>query len=167
MKKKITKSQTVSNAIDTLGRHIRSPEFSPPSEYRILVCGSRDWTDIDTINKHLCKLIVERGYKYKDVLVITGGASGADELVATLCHNELGIACAVFTAPWQFFAQQDNRRAAGPVRNGWMLRWGRPDAVLAFHPYLPKSKGTKHMVDLARKAGVHTVRVIDKEVKVK
>lgn len=140
---------------------------SPGREVRILVCGSRDWQDIDTINKELNKLIVQLGVKYKDVLVITGGASGADELTQTLCNNELGIACAVFHAPWAFFAKINNKRAAGPVRNLWMLRWGLPDAVLAFHPFIVNSRGTKNMVEHARKAKIPIIRVIDKEVKVK
>lgn len=138
---------------------------TPMSEIRILVCGSRDWYDIDMINKELQKLIVQLGVKYKDVLVITGGATGADELVQRLCNDELGIACAVFHAPWAFFAKLNNKRAAGPVRNMWMLRWGRPDAVLAFHPFIVNSRGTKNMVEKARSMKVPLIRVIDKQAK--
>jgi len=138
------------------------------TEFRVLVCGSRDWTDIDTINMQLCKLILEHGVRHKDVLVITGSTieqdNGADSLVAALCHNELGIACAQFPAAWPFYKNLGNQRAAGPIRNGWMLRWGRPDYVLAFHPYLPGSRGTKNMLKQAHDLGIPS-RLIDKEVK--
>jgi hypothetical protein len=136
------------------------------AEFRILVCGSRDWADIDTINTQLCKLILEKGMRYKDVLVITGSTieddNGADSLVASLCKNELGIACAVFSAAWPFHERLGNKRAAGPIRNGWMLRWGRPDYVLAFHPYLPGSRGTKNMLKQAHDLGIPS-RLIEKE----
>jgi hypothetical protein len=40
-----------------------------------------------------------------------------------------------------------------------MLTEGSPDLVLAFHDDLERSKGTKHMVGIARKAKV-PVRVV-------
>lgn len=143
---------------------LKETVISAATEFRILITGSRDWTDIDTINKQLCKLIVEAKVPYKDVLVIAGGATGADTLARILCNEELGIAFAEFPAPWDFFNKQGNKRAAGPVRNNWMLRWGRPHYALAFHPYLPGSRGTKHMVELCHKAKV-PVRIISKEIK--
>jgi hypothetical protein len=149
-----------------MGRMKASVKKTPTrTEYRILVCGSRDWDDIDLINKHLTKAIVESGHRYPDILVITGSTieanNGADSLVATLCLEELGIACAIFPAPWEAYRRlHGNPRSAGPTRNSWMLRWGRPDLVLAFHPYLPNSRGTKNMCEQARRAGI-PVRVID------
>ena len=138
---------------------------------RILVCGSRDWQDEATIRTELMKMIVESKAKLSDVLVITGSTAeddnGADSIVERLCREELGVACAIFRAPWKFMEAQDNRRAAGPMRNGWMLKWGLPNRVLAFHPYLPKSRGTKNMVKQARDFGVVRVRVIDKETRPK
>lgn len=108
------------------------------------------------------RVIVEAGVRQADVLVIQGGAPGLDTIVKDLCRNELGIACATFEAPWQFCASVGNKRSAGPMRNGWMLRWGVPNRVLAFHPYLPKSKGTKNCLKQARAAGVARIRVISK-----
>jgi len=42
------------------------------------------------------------------------------------------------------------KNAAGPIRNQWMLKYGKPDLVLA----LPGGAGTASMIDLASKAGV-------------
>ncbi len=40
-----------------------------------------------------------------------------------------------------------------------MLEEHAPDLVLAFHPCLEQARGTRHMVEIARKAGVE-VRVV-------
>lgn len=136
-------------------------------EYRILVCGSRDWPEEaeDVIVRELRRVIDERKLKPNQVLVITGSAyeddNGVDSWVERLCRDRLGIACAIFRAPWRFMELKGNKRAAGPMRNAWMLQWGRPDFVLAFHPYIVNSRGTKHMCNLARNAGV-PVRVIER-----
>lgn len=148
----------------------RTVTVPPVTEYRILITGSRDWADIDTINKELNRLIVEIGVKYRDVLVMAGGATGADTLAKDLCLKELGIAFAEFSAPWDFFARIGKKRSAGPVRNAWQLRWGSPNAVLAFHPYLPGSRGTRNQVtqarEWARRFGQPSIiRIIDKEIK--
>jgi hypothetical protein len=45
-------------------------------------------------------------------------------------------------------------RAAGPIRNQQMLAEGKPDLVLAFHDDIDGSRGTKDMVNRARRAGV-------------
>lgn len=132
----------------------------------ILVTGSRDWPEdkAHVIEKALFKLIIDLGVRrYEDVCVVAGGADGVDTWTRHICTREK-IAFAEFPAPWDFFTKQlkANSRPAGPIRNGWMIRWMRPDAVLAFHPYLPGSRGTKDCVEQARKAGVKLIRVVAK-----
>lgn len=56
-----------------------------------------------------------------------------------------------FPANWDRFG-----KAAGPIRNKWMLEYGQPDLVVAF----PGGKGTAHMVKIATEAGV-AVRIIE------
>lgn len=142
------------------------PALTLPNDgtLRVLVCGSRDWTDEAAIRKHFLKFIYDHGIRdYARVLVITGGADGADTIIERLCLDELGIACARFGAAWKAFGRNyGNPRPAGPVRNRWMLTWGQPNAVLAFHPYLPGSKGTKNMVDQARRSGITRIKVVSK-----
>lgn len=127
----------------------------------ILVTGSRDWTDENAVEKHLLKLIVDLGYRFPDVAVVAGGADGVDTMTKDICLRHC-IAFFECSAPWEFFRRVGNARAAGPMRNGWMVRWMRPQAVLALHPYLPGSKGTKNCVEQARKAGVPTIRILPK-----
>lgn len=140
------------------------------SELRILVCGSRDWPNTEegtaVIRKQLAKVILEHGVRNDDVLVVTGSIeeedNGVDSIVECLCRTELGLACAVFRAPWEWARRTiGNARPAGPIRNGWMARWFTPNFVLAFHPYLPNSRGTKNMCEQARAKGI-PVRVIEK-----
>lgn len=134
-------------------------------EFRILVCGSRDWEDEAIILDTIKMVMQQSGLQRDQVLVITGSTheddNGADSIIEELCQNELGVACAIFRAPWKFMEKKGNVRAAGPMRNGWMLKWGQPNLVLAFHPYLPGSRGTKNMCEKARAAGI-PVRVVEK-----
>lgn len=116
---------------------------------RVLICGDRNWTNGNRIFKTLMQF-----HKEKPVtVVIEGEAPGADTL-ARRAAEELGICVMAFPANWNHF-----KRAAGPIRNQWMLNFGKPDLVLAFHSDIENSKGTKDMVNRAKKAGVK-VRVI-------
>jgi hypothetical protein len=108
---------------------------------RVLVTGDREWTDPAPIRRELAGLP-------SGSVIIHGDAGGADKLAGTeaaaLGHQV--IAC---PASWE-----KHGKAAGRVRNRAMLEDHKPDVVIAFHPNLPRSKGTKHMVELARAAHV-------------
>lgn len=127
----------------------------------VLVTGSRDWQDETAIMREIQTLMEEHKLGPNQLLVVEGEADGADTLTRQLCTDEMGIACAGFHAPWEFMRKAGNARAAGPMRNGWMLSWMKPDYVLAFHPYLPGSKGTKNCVEQARKLGI-PIKVVPK-----
>jgi hypothetical protein len=110
---------------------------------RVLVCGSRNWQDLETIFRGLRDLgPIE--------VVIEGEAPGADRLAAQAAHR-LGITVLRFPADWDRYG-----KAAGPIRNQQMLDEGRPDLVLAYP--LPDSRGTWDMVRRAVAAGIE-VRV--------
>lgn len=49
-----------------------------------------------------------------------------------------------------------HHKAAGPIRNQQMLDEGKPNLVVAFHNDINNSKGTQHMVKIAKKAGIPT-----------
>lgn len=102
----------------------------------VLVCGGRTYDDQRRVFAVLDEL--------QPALVLQGGAKGAD-LHARAWAAARGKPCATFDAPWAALG-----RRAGPVRNGWMLEFGRPDLVLAF----PGGPGTADMVYQARSAGV-------------
>jgi len=116
----------------------------------ILITGDRKWKNRPKMAKELYK----RRKKVK--LLIHGGAAGAD-LMAEDYAQLLGIQTAEFAANWNFY-----KRAAGPIRNFNQLKFAIAAArtlkeqllVLAFHSNLKKSKGTRNMVEQARKRKV-------------
>jgi len=108
---------------------------------RILICGDRNWTDKKVMLEFLWKLS-------RDTLIIEGEGRGADRIARDLAIL-LGFNILPFPADWKRYG-----KAAGPIRNQQMLDEGKPDLVVAFHNNLSKSKGTKDMVNRAKKAGI-------------
>jgi hypothetical protein len=117
---------------------------------RILICGSRNFT-----NRKVIELVLS---KYpKDTIVIEGGAKGADTLAKELAI-EMGMKIEEYPAQWKTY-----HRAAGPIRNTKMLVDGTPEIVYAFYQNKAKSKGTANMVAQAREAGVKVVEYEEEE----
>jgi hypothetical protein len=126
---------------------------------RILVCGDRNWTDRQLILDTLLR-VEDIADKYI-LTVIHGNAQGADKLAGEAAKLMCGYTTPteqverntpkvwVFQAKWNLYG-----KAAGPIRNQQMLTEGNPDLVLAFHDNLAESKGTKDMVNRAKRAGI-------------
>jgi hypothetical protein len=112
---------------------------------RILICGSRFFSDIDAIRSLVATFP-------PDTVVIHGAAPGADTY-AGVCARQAGLEVEAYPADWKQY-----NKAAGPIRNKQMLDEGKPDIVYAFPGGpLDKTTGTKDMVRQARAAGVETV----------
>lgn len=121
------------------GEYHYAPGEAPPK--RILICGSRDWADGALVGRRMSELPA-------GTVIIEGGARGADTY-ARLCAEALGFEWVPFEADWRRYGL-----AAGPRRNAQMLAEGKPDLVWAFHDAWEQSRGTKDMIEKARKAGV-------------
>jgi hypothetical protein len=114
---------------------------------RLLVCGSRTWTDRPRLRQVLDQLVSDHGDG--QVVLIEGDARGADRLAGQLAR-ERGWRLERHPADWTHHG-----RAAGFRRNARMLRQGRPDLVVAFTVGpLQQSRGTADMVRRAQEAGV-------------
>lgn len=111
---------------------------------KVLICGSRDWTDVHPILRELRELP-------SDVTVIHGDARGADRLAGSVADG-IGLKVISVPAEWNRYG-----RGAGPVRNQKMLDMG-PDLVVAFP--VRGSRGTMDMIRRALRKGVK-VRVYD------
>lgn len=113
---------------------------------KVIVCGSRDWTDGEPIRRALTHL----ANRHIQVEVVHGGARGADSLAGQIAAN-LGLTVRAELADWV-----GRGRGAGPERNRRMLALG-PSLVLAFKdgldPALSRG-GTEHMLRIAIAAGV-------------
>lgn len=110
---------------------------------RVLVCGSRTWTDETPIRRALALLA-------PGSVVIHGGAQGADTIADRVARS-LGLEVQVFpvsSAEWRKMGPR-----AGPLRNARMLREGQPDWVYAFSL---GTRGTRDMVAQAQAAGIPT-----------
>lgn len=107
---------------------------------RVLVCGGREFDNWSRLGKALNSLHAKHGID----CIIEGGAKGADFLAAKWArHNHVPLMR--FEAHWNTMGKR-----AGPVRNGWMLEFGKPDVVVAF----PGGSGTANMIAQANSAGV-------------
>jgi hypothetical protein len=126
----------------------RRAEQRQAGPLRLLVCGSRHWTDRALLVEVIDQVVAEHGRGRPGVVVIEGAARGADRLAGELARTR-GWQFEEYPADWQ-----REGRAAGPRRNARMLREGRPERVLAFTDNLPASRGTAHMVRRACAAGL-------------
>ena len=124
--------------------------MSEPKGLRVLVCGGRDYSDRDFMDRYL-RMFDRRKGPIK--LIISGEARGADTLAKQWA---IGCGCPYlgFPANWKVFG-----RDAGPTRNQQMLDEGKPDWVIAFKG----GRGTADMVARAEKAGLPVWKVGERD----
>ena len=113
--------------------------------YRILVTGSRDWTDTATIRHTLFTVWQEAGSPAMTTLVSGGCPTGADAYAEVVGHG-FGWAVERHLAQWD-----KHGKAAGPIRNKEMVDAGA-DVCVAFPN--PGSRGTANCMKLAKAAGI-------------
>lgn len=115
---------------------------------RMICCGSRDFPQGAY---GVIKQALEGVHAHnKDLIVIEGGASGADALSRKACE-ELGIDVIEIPANWKKYGKR-----AGPIRNKRMVSMC-PSLVYAFvNKPLGQSRGT---IDMCRKAKSEGIKV--------
>ena len=115
---------------------------------RVLVTGDRHYKD-----RHIVGVLLD-GFRslsqdaFEDLVVIDGGASGADSFAREWGLSYPDVEHITVEADWDRYG-----KGAGPIRNREMHDGYKPDVVLAFHDDLLASKGTRDMVDYARSKG--------------
>lgn len=115
--------------------------------HRVLITGSRDWTDVDTMVDAMRKWWNRMG-KPKDVTVVHGACpTGADQLCIVIA-NAAGFEVESHPADWKTFG-----KSAGFVRNQHMVDLGA-DVCLAF--IKDESKGATGCSNAAIAAGIPT-----------
>lgn len=117
-------------------------------ELRILVTGSRTLTDANLVARVLERAADGAG----SVTLVHGGARGADAL-AERYGRARGWSIERHNADWERFG-----KAAGMIRNSEMVRRGA-DVCVAFP--VGESRGTRHAMRLAGRAGIPVVNATD------
>ena len=112
------------------------------TEFRLLVCGGREYNDKERVFKILDS--VAAAMPDRTLTIIHGKARGADTL-ADIWAKDRKVAVQAYPADWDTYGNK-----AGPIRNKQMLDEGKPHAVIAF----PGRTGTRHMVILAKRYGI-------------
>ena len=109
---------------------------------KLIIAGGRDFTDIDFMCERLDVLL--RNTEEDPITIISGTARGADQLGETYARFR-GYEVEHYPAQWDKYG-----RSAGYRRNELM-------ASVATHCVVfwdGQSRGSKHMIDLAKKQGL-------------
>ena len=116
--------------------------------YKIIIAGGRDFMDYNLLKEKTNKILQEKRVSHK-IVIISGCARGADTLgLRYASENTFDVE--EYPADWDKYGKK-----AGYVRNVEMAE--NADALIAF--WDGKSKGTKHMIDIATERNL-PIRVI-------
>lgn len=113
---------------------------------KIIIAGSRGFSDFQLLYAK-CEEILANA---KEAEIVSGTARGADKLGEHYASLK-GYSVSQFPADWD-----KHGKAAGYVRNKEMADYA--DCLIAF--WDGKSRGTKHMIDLAKEKGL-SVHIIN------
>ena len=105
---------------------------------RVIIAGCRHFTDYELVDMAIKKSNLDI------TTVISGGAKGVDRL-GEIYAESMNIPLHIFEADWE-----KHGRAAGPIRNKKMAQ--HADALIAI--WDGESRGTKNMIETARKMGL-------------
>ncbi len=132
-------------------------------ELRIIIAGSREFNDFSMLRDNISNIISKYNIilnRHTDLIdkikIISGTARGADQLGEQYAKI-MGYDVIKFPAEWNKYG-----KSAGYRRNADMAKYAIQDnnigMLIAF--WDGKSKGTKHMIDLAKRYGleVHIIK---------
>ena len=119
--------------------------------FKVIIAGSRGFSNYKLLHEQCNKFLREKR-KTHNIIIISGGARGADKLGEKYSQDE-GFELEVFKANWDKYG-----KSAGFRRNEQMGEVA--DALIAF--WDGKSHGTKHMIDIMNNKNLE-VRVINYE----
>lgn len=115
------------------------------SEYRILITGSRHWSNGDVVRKEIAEWVATAESKGLVPVVVHGHCPTGADACANQIAFEMNLQMEVYPADWS------QGRKAGPLRNQHMVDLGA-DVCLAFP--LPNSRGTVDCMRRAHDAGI-------------
>ena len=121
--------------------------------YKIIVAGSRDFNDYELLKLEINNFITNcennLNASNNKIEIISGNARGADKLGEKYA-KEYNYSCSIKPADWNKYGKR-----AGYLRNADMAQ--EANALIAF--WDGKSKGTNHMIQLAKQANL-TIKIV-------
>lgn len=140
----------------TLSKHLKP---DPDEELRVIVCGSRSYTNRSYVcgwlERLFCPIYMEdtegkmgTWLPRPDLRMILGGAKGVDSFALDWCLANW-VQYKIEEADWTQYGD-----AAGPIRNRKMIEM-KPHLVVAFSG----GKGTRNMCQLAKDYDVALLRI--------
>ncbi len=114
---------------------------------KVIVAGGRDFKDYELLRTKLDQAL--RNRLNEEIVVVSGKARGADSLGERYA-KERGYKISSHPADWDTYG-----KAAGYIRNKEMAE--EADVLMAF--WDGKSRGTMHMINLAKEKGLKTLVV--------
>lgn len=121
---------------------------------KVIIAGTRDFNDYAFLKKNVDYFLQGINPNNEEIEIVSGNARGADKLGERYA-KEHNLPVKLFPANWDKYGKR-----AGYLRNQEMANYA--DVLIAF--WDEKSKGTKHMIDIAKKQGL-TVIVVGYEYK--
>ena len=113
---------------------------------KVIIAGGREFNNYDL----LCESCNKELATFESIEIVSGGAKGADKLGEQYA-NENGYDIKKFLPEWAKYG-----KGAGVKRNEEMAKYA--EVLIAF--WDGKSKGTKSMIDLAKRYGLKVKVVI-------
>ena len=108
--------------------------------FKVIIAGGRNFNDYELLRKKCDHMLSEQS----DIEIVSGKARGADSLGERYA-KEKGYDVKEFAAQWDKFG-----KSAAYKRNAEMAEYA--DALIAF--WDGESKGTKHMINLAKEKNI-------------
>lgn len=108
---------------------------------KVIIAGSRDFYDYSCAERQLLNYFKEHNLHSYQLEIISGGARGVDKIGEQFA-NKYNIKLTIFPANWEQYGKK-----AGYLRNLEMAEYCENGILIAF--WDGKSKGTKHMIDIA------------------
>ena len=122
-------------------------------ETRVIIAGSRGFNDYDLLKRKVTELIDFND----DITIISGTANGADSLGEKFAY-EYDLTLVKMPANWTMYG-----KSAGYIRNEQMAVYASKQNGKLITFWDGESKGTSHMIKLARKYGLEVNVILYKK----
>lgn len=113
-------------------------------QFKVIIAGTRYFNDYSLLKETANRLLADKITAGYSIVIVSGGCAGAD-LLGERYARENGYSIDRYPAEWEKYG-----RKAGIMRNAVMA--DNVDALIAYWDGV--SRGTKNMIDEARKRGL-------------